>query len=498
MTRGNLPVRESWPDFAGRMRTLPDDIYAWEKLADPEKPKGVLVLGIGPGDPEKLKFIDAHTSLPVYWLDSQVVRARKQQLPTWPEVSPAEALALASDAQIWFYRPGLPLDPDFWTPFLARLDIAVCSPPGFTREKAVWLPGGANDLLYWELAAALKKRGINRVISGQPHQPNGRAFFSFLGNTLPALVLSVNFRGLDPEGKIASICAELGIPLAVWLVDNPWNIVSRLPLPWWKNLHLFITDPSFMPSLKNMGCEHVEVCPLASSSHMWRDMGSLRSGRPLFVGRAAFPGRSSFFKGCRLPQNLLQEAENLPPAIPDWHWWHEKLGIKPWPGLAGRAISYGADIFSARNRAYWLKTAGLENLEIIGDDSWRNLLPGAAITPPVDYYGSLPECYHSALAVLNVTSLLLPQSLSQRHFDVWAAGGYLLSDDTAGLKIFPDWLVREIVMKTPEELPEKLARLRHSPASARELIAAWREELTKNHSYENRLDLIAAKIGAAL
>lgn len=114
---------------------------------------------------------------------------------------------------------------------------------------------------------------------------------------------------------------------------------------------------------------------------------------------------------------------------------------------------------------------------------------------PVDYYGKLPQIYAGALAVLNVTSLLLPQSLSQRHFDVWAANGFLLSDPTKGLDIFPHDLVGPIRVDGPEKLLEKLAWLESRPAYRSELSSAWREHILGCHLYSHRISRILEILG---
>ena len=167
---------------------------------------------------------------------------------------------------------------------------------------------------------------------------------------------------------------------------------------------------------------------------------------PLFVGRSAFPEKERFFAAASVPQALEAEAATLleastgPQNAPHFFWWQDKLGGRLWPGYDVRRPGLGAERCAQANRRRWLLAAGADSvggLRVIGDDGWKPLLPGTEILPPVDYYTALPEVYARAEAVLNVTSLLLPQSLSQRHFDVWASGGLLLSDATSGLKIFP-------------------------------------------------------------
>ena len=152
-----------------------------------------------------------------------------------------------------------------------------------------------------------------------------------------------------------------------------------------------------------------------------------------------------------------------------------------------RCVGLGAEICSQANRVRWVR-AGLEaGMRVVGDAGWQDLLPGLEVLPPVDYYTVLPDIYRRAGAVLNVTSLLLPQSLSQRHFDVWAAGGLLLSDATPGLRLFPEALTRPVTLSCPADLLPRLAALRADPARTRELRRAWREYLCAGHAYRHRV-----------
>ena len=265
-----------------------------------------------------------------------------------------------------------------------------------------------------------------------------------------------------------------------------------------------------MEGLKAQGAEQVFHLPLAVAPHMWRGLESLpaRFEPPLFVGRSAFPEKERFFAAASVPHELEAEAVSLlarssgPQDAPHFFWWHSRLGGSLWPGYDVRRPGLGAERCAQANRTRWLLAAGAgklgqpdqparpdwpDGLRVIGDDGWKVLLPGADIHPPVDYYTLLPDCYARAQAVLNVTSLLMPHSLSQRHFDVWASGGLLLSDATQGLNIFADALVEPMRLRGPEDFMVKYAWFQAHPADALDLRHAWREHLRAAHGYEHRI-----------
>ena len=539
------PKRKSLPDLLGRSLSLPDGPEAWSCRG---KGDAVLLLGLGPGLPWQLPFLAGARE--VCWLESprvasavQLARAQgmalgmeqaglepNPSLPAhWREVAPDEAVALAASCRCYVYTPGMRLDPQFWGPLLGRVDAAQSASmrqPGRAvgQGRPVLLPGNDGQLLHQELRHALAQCGYGPIVETLPHPRSGAAaggasaagdafaanWRDFLRDSKPELLLSVNLRGLDAEGRIFHLCRAMGIPVALWFVDNPWHVLSGVRLPWWQDAHIYVTDAGFVEGLKAQGAERVFHLPLAVAPHMWRGLESLpaRFEPPLFVGRSAFPEKERFFAAASVPHELEAEAVSLlarssgPQDAPHFFWWHSRLGGSLWPGYDVRRPGLGAERCAQANRTRWLLAAGAgklgqpdqparpdwpDGLRVIGDDGWKVLLPGADIHPPVDYYTLLPDCYARAQAVLNVTSLLMPHSLSQRHFDVWASGGLLLSDATQGLNIFADALVEPMRLRGPEDFMVKYAWFQAHPADALDLRHAWREHLRAAHGYEHRI-----------
>lgn len=543
------PQRISLPDFFGRSVSLPDGPEAWSCRG---KGDAVLLFGLGPGLSWQLPFLAGASD--VYWLESPRVASAMQSgrihaglescapLPAhWREVAVDEAVALAAACRCYVYTPGMRLDPQFWGPLLGRVDAAQSATnlaPGRAagQGRPVLLPGNDGQLLHQELRHALALCGLGPVVETLPQpltQPRqmvraggdsaaGDSFAAswrdFLRGSKPELLLSVNLRGLDAEGRIFHLCRAMGIPVALWFVDNPWNVLSGVRLPWWQDAHIYVTDAGFVDGLKAQGAQRVFHLPLAVAPHMWRGLDSLpvRFEPPLFVGRSAFPEKERFFAAASVPQALEAEAASVlarstgPQDAPHFFWWHSHLGGSLWPGYDVRRPGLGAERCAQANRTRWLLAAGAGQschagqpdrpggpggLRVVGDDGWKALLPGADIRPPVDYYTALPDCYARAQAVLNVTSLLMPHSLSQRHFDVWASGGLLLSDATHGLAIFADALVEPMRLRGPDDFMVKCAWFQAHPAEALDLRHAWREHLRAAHGYEHRILRIMETLG---
>ncbi len=522
MTHPNRPKRITVRDACGRLMALSDTAEAWRKLYDGQD---VLLLGLGPGDPCALPFL--RDKKRVYWLETpdafeQPKAAGHASLqnppPGWTCVSTDEAVNLAKDHAVFFYQAGMRLAPDFWGPVIGRVDamraLRKCPPqqraagmPALAmavqgRQRIALLPGDGTQLLHRELRQALRDCGFCVVETDPAPAGNGNPVDEMeraLDGATPDFLLSVNMRGLDSDGRIFHMLRASGAPVAVWFVDTPWHILSSVRLPWWKDADLYVTDAAFIPSLKCYGAKKVTHLPLATAQHMWRSHGHRTEAGaalkpPLFIGRASFPERERFFAAARVPADADEEAMRLlkaaagPASAPDIFWWYARMKTCLWPGNEVRIAGAGADRCSRANRARWLAAGLSAGMRIAGDTQWAALIPGCSPLPPVDYYTALPLCYESSLAVLNVTSLLLPHSLSQRHFDVWAAGGYLLTDATSGLSIFPEELTAPIRVRHPGELAEKFNEIAAHPAQVDALRHAWREHLRAAHSYCDRVE----------
>ncbi|AGW14433.1 glycosyltransferase family protein [Megalodesulfovibrio gigas] len=499
MPRLQRPHRLRILDELGAPRTLLDTPDQFTFLRG--HGRALCLLGLGPDPAAALQ------ALPEHWRQapatSTVVESpdfSAQMPPSWQDSLPAhwrcippEAIDPHADLQV--YTPAARLFPSFWGPLLARISLARQPAARAARAAvpAVSLPGGDGDLLHRELEDAARRLGFAVT-------PQAASARELLRHCRPALVLSVNGRGLDPWGEDFHLLRAAGVPVAIWCVDTPWHVLARCKAAWWKQAALFVTDHTFIDDLRRRGAQQVQHLPLAGWPEGFLPHGEHHAelaGAGLFVGRTAFPNRDAFFAGQRLPDELLATAQAMLDVgeRPDLWWWMDRLQIQDrWPGTAVRQAGLGAAHAGLAWRVRCLHAA-LEAgpLAVAGDADWAALLPAAAglrLLPPVDYYGPLAAMYRDAAWVLNATNLLLPAGCTQRHFDVWLAGGLLLTDAHAGLSIFPERLVRPITFRTAREIPALIKRLQATPREADALRQAWQDELCARHRYTHRLETV--------
>ncbi len=503
--RKTRPRRIQVLDQFGRRKSLPADPEQYLSLhaGDGADNSGVLLLGIGP-DPtvvaDMLRERGDVAYLECPEMQRQVPSGHRAALPAcWRAVTlhDLDDPALISRT-ILFYGPGLTLFPNFWSPILARIALRRLPPPTAQDKSVVWLPASEHRLLARELTRAFTSQGLTvRLV---PESMSPRETLGRLKEERPELFFSVNFQGLDPLGQNHELLRHVEVQVCVWCVDNPFHLLTGLRSDYWKQCRLFVTDDWFIPRLLDHGATEVFHLPLAAAEHFlhqetpaqpargWSDL----SRRMVFVGRSAFPGKEQFFAGCVIPEDLKPTATAFMAqgGRPDFSWWWQQLRFPAlWPGQAVRQVGFAAEQYSCHRRAAYLQAAGRTgNLTVFGDAGWNDLLPeGSDVRPEVDYYGPLAQIYRQARFSLNLTSLLLPHGLTQRNFDVWAAGGFLLTDHTPGLAIFDPKLAQEVTFTTPASLHALTRRLDNDPALTNDLGRAWLNHILKKHLYVHRV-----------
>lgn len=487
------PERVRVRDELGRWASLPSGPGAFE---DSGNGPDCLVLGLGP-DPGELASVLADAGR-VWWVECPDFES--QTPPGWADAAPAHWERLAPDRTAEYYRRAgrvlvysrnMRLFPSFWGSVMADCRLSLAPGPAAAVDE-VWLPGSERDLLHLDLLHAFEAAGLHvRVL---PDETTPSELAEMLRQGRPKLFFSVNLQGFDPLGESIQLLRRAEVRTAVWCVDNPYHLISSMRSHCWREVEFFVTDHWFLEPLKRDGVRRVAHLPLAASGSMFG--ASPHAGqeyyadRLVFAGRSRFPGKRRFFAGCKLDPTAWTEARTLlvDGLRPDFAWWRERLGVaRLWPGAQVRQVGFSAEEANLAWRSTCLEHASHVPLTVFGDEGWRDVLANQAdLRGAVDYHTELPSIYAAAGAVLNVTSLLLPWGLTNRHFDAPAAGGLILTDDTPGLSIFPEDLVREVRFHRAERIPALFDRVMAEPLLRTDLIRAWGEEIRARHTYAAR------------
>ncbi len=437
---------------------------------------------------------------------------------------------------IYIYRQNLMLFPSFWNKlFLNIEDILKNSkntPLNDTVEngsntdknasKKALFASFTSDLMHFEVKEAIEENGFECLtyspkdlgienLNNSVLQMNEQVFpclKQILQKEKPNFFLSINGRFLDANGRIYTLLEHLNIPLALWIVDNVWNIISAFKNDFWKECYLFVTDSSFIPKLKEYGAKHVYYLPLAGSKNINKFVEpkhyNISEIDLLYVGHSAFKGKDKFFSAVDkkneyltvIEQEIDKSFENntINNAI-NFHTIYEEISknknINLWGNDFFREISYLAGEADIYNKIKWLQTLSTKiKLNIIGDDGWKQYLNNTKIIPPVDYYTTLPCYYKKAKFTLNIPSFLMPSALTQRHFDVCLAGGFLLSAPTKGLEIFTSYAQEIMLVKSPNDVLKKVENLFVDETSYNNMKKYMCEEIEASHLYKHRIATI--------
>ncbi|WP_320170725.1 glycosyltransferase [Maridesulfovibrio sp.] len=484
------PKRIRVKNESGRIQSLPEGKEYFQDLGGTGR---TLLLGLGPVPESATELLPEPGR--IYYVESPDFEKQIElnNLPkSFTRITPEE-MGSGHGFHIFLYTPGKKLFPSFWGPIISKLVLERSGVTAGKRSKTAWLPGTENSLLLPELSRALNSAGFRyRVIAPDAMRND---LLSMLDRELPELVISVNFNGLDASGETYFMLREAGVKTVVWMVDNPFHIISGIRSEYWKQVPLMVTDHWFIPHLKQLGACRVEHLPLATDPAIFNPGAKPYpglSGRTVFVGRSGFPDKKTFFSGCSFSDRDLADAVSAiqTGTKPDFEWWcaHDGL-VDFWPDSAVRKTGFRAEQSGLLWRTTALRQAG-ERLTLFGDDGWKDHLPTADLRGPVDYYTVLPSVYAGAGLNLNMTSPLLPYGLTQRNFDVWAAGGILISDRTPGFSIFPAEITGECTFSSPDEIPALCDKFLSFPSLAKTLSKIWLRLIMEKHTYEHRLNNI--------
>lgn len=460
--------------------------------------KGDLFLGLGPdpGIPAALSRGQTPLYLECPRFTAEMPADWKNQIPsTFREIS-LENVPAEAERRIWLYRPGLRLYPSFWAEVLAGVRLTPFNPPSSAKKDLILLAADKKSLLTPEIEQALSEEGM-RLLSVPP-KITAPDLADLLNQGKPVHFLSLNLHGIDPLGENLELLKQAGVRTSTWCVDNPAHILSKMKTRAWTGMNIFVTDHWFVPRLKKLGAQSVHHLPLAAAPKLFcpRNRQPKTDFDFLYVGRFSFPDQEKFFCGQKIDSRLLKKAAGLlkENKRPDFSWWAEEIKADLWPGNSIRRAGLGAEICTRMWRETILThLAAQRDLTLVGDRGWEGLGLRARLLPPVDYYSGLPDMYASANFTLNLNNFLLPGGLTQRHFDVWLAGGFLLTDRTPGLDIFPPEMVREISFDSPQSLDRLANSLESDPALKNDLAVAWHREIKTKHTYGHRMRSILQK-----
>lgn len=306
----------------------------------------------------------------------------------------------------------------------------------------------------------------------------------------PDAILSINYRGYDPQGQLFQTIQRLGVPQIVWFLDNPYYLLSQCPPMMMHPDWVFFWDSSYCEPFQALSRAKVAYLPLATSEFF------KGSGQFLAQGPVSFVGSSMSQRVSALRESLKPIQPNVLELnlgrILDFDRGHQLIvSIEAY--LNSLNLSNALDFAAIANEFLRYKHTQVKRAELVqriqgtivyGDEGWGSTEGLHQLFPPLNYYQELPKHFETQGVHLNLTHYQMPQGVNQRVFDVVYSGGVLLTDQQGDLlKLFPEWREWSYtnVLGVPD-LHEKLNSKR-----AQEFFFWVREEIQQKHLYEHRL-----------
>jgi spore maturation protein CgeB len=454
----------------------------------------------------------------VTWIDEATPEAVMDRLGRWQAIHGHAPLAP-------IVMPLYPrLDKTYYGPIAQALKAAAqvdfhsrAAYPKFrsATPRVLFLDSGY--FLCGEILASMDRLAIpHRTLTLDRQAKGSNAFIEALLRGIvefrPDFVLTVNHFGLDREGRLAGLLADLGLPLASWFVDNPSLILHDYAHPGTNNTAIFTFDAGNLDAMRARGFAHVHHLPLATDPQRFRP-GLSASAPADWASEVSFVGNSMTQPVAQtLDQAGLDNAMRTGyPAVaaefgasgetdvrvflaahyPDWR---SALDGLPSPE---RRLALESLLTWEATRQYRLAcvraTLGFAPL-IVGDQGWSEQLAGTGWRhlPGLGYYDDLPRFYPLSAVSLNCTSRQMKGAVNQRVFDVPACGGFVLTDHREQMEELFDLKTEAVVYHSPDEIPHLLAELLADPARRRKVSMAARRRILAEHTYETRLRRLLA------
>ncbi len=371
----------------------------------------------------------------------------------------------------------------------------VLSYSKFASKKLTVLMLGGEYLLKKECIFALEQLG-HRVHVVRFNHSNShlqiKSLLTGLVESKPDFILSVNHRHFDADGQLGGLLEDLGIPIAVWYVDNPLFNIKKNPFPAPRMTSMFLWEHTLIPKVKQaFNIDDVHYLPLATTPEWFHPRGVKPTRQTVFVGDSMQFAAKKW--RAKITPELFETAGIIAAEM-------EHAGRVDGQVLIDSSrIQHGdsATRFDTVTAATWLATSNYRKkllssvvdigLVVHGDPGWQRVLPEARYKGKVAYGKDLSKVFERAQINLNATSFQMQTAVNQRVFDVPASGGFILTDDLADLHDHFEVGREVIVYKNPSHLVELVEFYRKNDSKRREIVKRARIRVLEHHTYVHRI-----------
>lgn len=408
--------------------------------------------------------------------------------------------------------PAAPLPPGFRPdPALPRLRVAVVhSPTGLVAADAI---DALRALGHRVMPIAYRRRGGSLIFpeAGDDLGLLARRVRDFA----PQVILACNVEGLGYSGIFPALAETLGAALAAWLVDHPPRDIDAVIPPDLARAILFSYDRAHADDLARRGYPHALHLPLATMPARFDPPGASRPQPPIAIGYAGnlfaeqvdearrdilsrvamVSDISAAFVEDMAREGIAYFADPTADSESPWAWVADRLAREK-PDLAdaleGPLAALIAHAASARRRLHLARVVDQGDLHVWGR-GWKDAVAPERCHAPVPY-DRLHSVYRSCRVNLAVPHAQSVDSVTQRAFDVPAAGGFVLGQWRPSVADLFDVGEELAVYRSDEEARDLAAHYAADCESARQIAQKARKRVLAEHTYAHRLTTLLAAI----
>lgn len=329
----------------------------------------------------------------------------------------------------------------------------------------------------------------------------------------PDMVLTVNALGLDNAGAMAQFLERCKIPLAVWFVDNPELFFIGGEKMYPDNTVFFTCDPDAAQKIARISGPTTHYLPLAVDKGSIQQIKKTNCRSISFVGDTWTEKIAACYKNHALPRFFLLNALALARALAD-HQPGDGRGFvqKKFSHVYDQAVT----TLSAKNQngfwhlVYWQANKLYRkdcvarilpfNALIAGDKYWKQVFSGQTFEyhPPIAYGTEVCKLYGLSKINFACSSIQMAGAVTQRVFDVPAAGGFVLTDERKQLEELFDVGREAVCYSCPEEIGTLVERYLHDEKERVRIIKAARRRIAAEHTYTHRMQILLNIVGERL
>ena len=320
----------------------------------------------------------------------------------------------------------------------------------------------------------------------------------------PDIVISIDGKGLN-----SPIVEKWGALKVAWFVDNPYYFEETKRL---KDAFVFVWAREYVSDLKKDGLENVYYLPLATNLERFHPgelaeidlnkygcdvsfVGSIHASpeairkerltdHPAEINALVDLGKKivgGFYQQTEAEVNLIKFQKLL-----------DKIGSN-----ARGGFEYLVDREVDSERRYQLldalKDSGLRCYGSIPDEASGDY-SGAEFQGPVQYGEEVRKIYKASKINLNATRPQLRSAVNQRILDVYACGGFLLTDYREDLGKMFSFSTDEVVYTCKKSLLAKIKHYLKHPIETKQVTENIKKEIEEKHTYLHRSNQILEPI----